>query len=189
MVSPTPIDQQQPSPTQQQPSAHQQFLPTERGRVMIFIDGNNLFFTQQYMNLDMDYLKLVEVLVGSAKLVRVMFYAGVDTQSSQSSNWQYFMRRKGFKMVTKPLMTLPDGSKKANCDVEMAVDMVMMQDAFDTAIVLSGDSDLTYAVQRLSSEGKQVEIVGSRQNTSIALTDAADRFVDLEGLRHQIAKR
>ncbi len=189
MVSPTPIDQQQPSPTQQQPSAQQQFLPTERGRVMIFIDGNNLFFTQQYMNLDMDYLKLVEVLVGSAKLIRVMFYAGVDTQSTQSSNWQYFMRRKGFKMFTKPLVTNPDGSKKANCDVELAVDLVMMQYAFDTAIILSGDGDLTYAVQRLSSAGKQVEIAGSRQNTSITLTDAADRFIDLESIRHQIAKR
>ena len=38
------------------------------------------------------------------------------------------------------------GSKKANLDVEIAVDMMALVGAYDTAVLVSGDGDLAYAV-------------------------------------------
>lgn len=163
-------------------------IRTERGRLMIFVDGSNLFYTAQMLGIEIDYLKLVDSLVNKDKLIRAYFYAGIDLDNALSIGWQFFMKRSGFKMVTKPLQTLPDGSKKANCDVEMAVDMVTMLDSFDTAIVITGDGDLTYAIQYLVNHGKQVELVGSKMNTKDTLIQAADRFVELECLKTLITK-
>jgi uncharacterized LabA/DUF88 family protein len=163
-------------------------LKTERGKIMIFIDGSNLFYTAQMMGIEMDYIRLVEQLILNNKLVRAYFYAGIDNVNTQSLNWQYFMRRTGFKMVTKQLQCFSDGNRKANCDVEIAVDMINLADSFDTAILVTGDGDLTYAVQTLVNKGKQVEIVGHRSNTNDTLINACDRFIDLENIREFITK-
>jgi uncharacterized LabA/DUF88 family protein len=170
------------------PKKQNEFIKTDRGKIMIFIDGSNLFYTAQMMGIEIDYLKLTETLVGRDKLIRVNFYAGIDTENQLSAGWQYFMKRSGFKMITKPLQCFADGNRKANCDVEMAVDMINLANSFDTAILVSGDGDLTYAVQTLVNKGKQVEVLGNKMNTNDGLIQACDRFIDLESIRYQITK-
>lgn len=170
------------------PKKQNEFIKTDRGKIMIFIDGSNLFYTAQMMGIEIDYLKLTETLVGRDKLIRVNFYAGIDTENQLSAGWQYFMKRSGFKMITKPLQCFADGNRKANCDVEMAVDMINLAHSFDTAILVSGDGDLTYAVQTLVNKGKQVEVLGNKMNTNDGLIQACDRFIDLESIRYNITK-
>ena len=170
------------------PKKQNEFIKTDRGKIMIFIDGSNLFYTAQMMGIEIDYLKLTETLVARDKLIRVNFYAGIDTENQLSAGWQYFMKRSGFKMITKPLQCFADGNRKANCDVEMAVDMINLANSFDTAILVSGDGDLTYAVQTLVNKGKQVEVLGNKMNTNDGLIQACDRFIDLESIRYQITK-
>jgi uncharacterized LabA/DUF88 family protein len=164
------------------------FLKTDRGKIMIFIDGSNLFYTAQMMGIEIDYIKLVDTLVGKDSLVRACFYAGIDGDRSQAANWHFFMKRSGFRMIMKQLQTFADGNRKANCDVEMAVDMINLSDSFDTAVVCTGDGDLTYAINALMNRGKQVEVVGSKYNTNDSLINTCDRFIDLESLRHRIIK-
>jgi len=167
----------------------QQYIRTARGKIMIFIDGSNLLYTAQMMNMDVDYIRLVDVLVGDDPLVRVNFYAGIDNENQTAVGWHYFMKRTGFKMTTKQVVSYADGKQKANCDVEMAVDMINLADSFDTAIVVSGDGDLAYAASTLVNKGKQVEVYGNKFNTNDTLVSAADRFVDLESIRHLICKQ
>ena len=166
-------------------------LKTDRGRIMVFIDGSNLFYTAQMMGIGIDYIKLIDALIEpksvDEKLIRVNFYAGIDVESEASIKWEHFMRRTGFKMVTKHLVTYPDGTRKANCDVEMAVDMVTLTDKYDTAILITGDGDLTSAVKYCVSRGVQVHLVGHKQTTNDSLLSEADRFIDLELLRPHIA--
>lgn len=168
-------------------------LATDRGKIVIFIDGSNLFYTAGMMNLEIDYIKLVETLVEpkqtDEKLLRVYFYTGIDASSDNHVNWLYFMRRTGFKMVTKNLVVYPDGTKKANCDVEMAVDMVSLVGSYDTAILVTGDGDLTRAVEHLVNNGIQVHVCGHRSNTNEQLIKSADRFIDLETIKNKISLR
>ena len=167
----------------------QEFIRTKRGKLMVFIDGSNLLYTAQSMALDVDYLRLVDVLVGRDDLIRVNFYAGIDNDNQASVGWQTFMNRTGFRMVTKQVVSYSDGKQKANCDVEMAVDMINLSDSFDTAVLVTGDGDLTYAVNCLMNKGKQVEVYGARFNTAEKLINTADRFIDLESIRGMIQKK
>ena len=91
-----------------------------RGKVAIFIDGNNLFHAARFHNIDIDYNKLLRVLLGDGRLFRAFFYTGVDAGAERQQGFLLWMRRNGFRVVQKELKTFYDGSRKANLDVEIA---------------------------------------------------------------------
>jgi vacuolar-type H+-ATPase subunit F/Vma7 len=98
------------------------------------------------------------------------------------------MRRNGYRVVQKELKIFPDGTKKANLDVEIAVDMLGLCGKYETAILVSGDEDFAYAVNAVAYKGARVEVAGFRNNTSPKLIDVADRFIDLDSLIPYIVK-
>ena len=73
-------------------------------------------------------------------------------------------------------------------DVEMAVDMLMLGNYCDTLVLLSGTSDLNYAVDTLSYRGVKIELFSLRANTNEQLINLADRFVDLNDIKNLIRK-
>ncbi|MGA1476664.1 MAG: NYN domain-containing protein, partial [Prochlorothrix sp.] len=60
--------------------------------------------------------------------------------------------------------------------------------SYDTAVLVSGDGDLAYAVDAVSYRGVRVEVVSLRSMTSDSLINVADRYIDLEGIKDQIQK-
>jgi uncharacterized LabA/DUF88 family protein len=159
-----------------------------RGRVAIFIDGSNLFYAALQLGIEIDYTKLLVRLTGGSRLLRAFFYTGVDRTNEKQQGFLLWMRRNGYRVVAKDLVQLPDGSKKANLDVEIAVDMMCLVGAYDTAILVSGDGDLAYAVDAVSYRGVRVEVVSLRAMTSDVLINVADRYIDLDQIKEDIQK-
>lgn len=159
-----------------------------RGRVAIFIDGSNLFYAALQLGVEIDYTKLLNRLTGSSRLLRSFFYTGVDRANEKQQGFLLWMRRNGYRVITKDLVQLPDGSKKANLDVEIAVDMLSLVGSYDTAILVSGDGDLAYAVNAVSYKGVRVEVLSLRSMTSDSLINVADRYTDLEQIKEDIQK-
>ncbi len=159
-----------------------------RGRVAIFIDGSNLFYAALQLGIEIDYTKLLHRLVDNSRLLRAFFYTGVDRTNEKQQGFLLWMRRNGYRVVSKDLVQLPDGSKKANLDVEIAVDMMALAGSYDTAILVSGDGDLAYAVDAASYRGVRVEVVSLRSMTSDHLINVADRYIDLETIKEEIQK-
>lgn len=160
----------------------------DRGRVAIFIDGSNLFYAALQLGIEIDYTKLLHRLTDGSRLLRAFFYTGVDRTNEKQQGFLLWMRRNGYRVISKELVQLPDGSKKANLDVEIAVDMMALAGAYDTAILVSGDGDLAYAVDAASYRGVRVEVVSLRSMTSDHLINVADRYIDLESIRDDIQK-
>jgi uncharacterized LabA/DUF88 family protein len=159
-----------------------------RGRVAIFIDGSNLFYAALQLGVEIDYTKLLCRLTGGSRLLRSFFYTGVDRTNEKQQGFLLWMRRNGYRVIDKDLVQLPDGSKKANLDVEIAVDMMALVRFYDTAILVSGDGDLAYAVNAVSYQGARVEVVSLRSMTSDSLINVADRYIDLEQVKDDIKK-
>ncbi len=159
-----------------------------RGRVAIFIDGSNLFYAALQLGIEIDYSKLLYRLTGGSRLLRSFFYTGVDRTNEKQQGFLLWMRRNGYRVIAKDLVQLPDGSKKANLDVEIAVDMMALVKAYDTAILVSGDGDLAYAVDAVSYRGARVEVVSLRSMTSDSLINVADRYIDLDQIKEDIQK-
>lgn len=159
-----------------------------RGRVAVFIDGNNLFHAARFHNLDIDYNKLLRVLLGDGRLLRAFFYTGVDAGAERQQGFLLWMRRNGFRVVQKELKTFFDGTRKANLDVEIAVDMLSLAGSYDTAVLVSGDEDFVYAVNAVAYKGCRVEVAGFRSNTAPHLIDVADFFIDLGEISDMVSK-
>ncbi|MEM1369859.1 MAG: NYN domain-containing protein, partial [Cyanobacteria bacterium P01_H01_bin.15] len=115
-------------------------------------------------------------------------YTGVDRSNEKQQGFLLWMRRNGYRVIAKDLIQLPDGSKKANLDVEIAVDMMSLVGSYDTAVLVSGDGDLAYAVDAVSYRGARVEVVSLRSMTSDSLINVADYYVDLEQIKGHIQK-
>ena len=159
-----------------------------RGRVAIFIDGSNLFYAALQLGIEIDYTKLLYRLTAGSRLLRAFFYTGVDRSNEKQQGFLLWMRRNGYRVIAKDLVQLPDGSKKANLDVEIAVDMLTLVRSYDTGILVSGDGDLAYAVDAVSYQGARIEVVSLRSMTSDQLINVADRYIDLENIKDDIKK-
>ncbi|UIE36162.1 LabA-like NYN domain-containing protein [Leptodesmis sichuanensis] len=157
-------------------------------RVIVFIDGSNLFYAALNLGIEIDYTRLLQCLVRNRKLVRSYFYTGVDRTNEKQHGFLLWMSRNGYRVVSKELLQMPDGSKKANLDVEIAVDMLAMAGVYDTAVLVSGDGDLAYAANAVAYKGVQVEVVSLQSMTSDCLLQVADRYTDLASIQQAIAK-
>ena len=163
-------------------------LNRDFGKLGIFIDGNNLFHAARSISVEIDYAKLLGVLCKYGPVVRSFFYTGVDENASKQQGFLLWMKRNGYKVIQKELKVFPDGSKKANLDIEIVVDMLSLSEVVDTIVFVSGDEDFAYALDFLAKRGKQIMLAGFRVNTSPVLMDVADYFLDLEMYIDEIIK-
>jgi uncharacterized LabA/DUF88 family protein len=157
-------------------------------RVVVFIDGSNLFYAAHHLNIEIDYFRLLQYLVKGRNLVRAYFYTGVDRTNEKQQGFLLWMSRHGYRIVSKDLAQMPDGTRKANLDVEIAIDMVSMAGTYDTAVLVSGDGDLAYAVNAIAYKGARVEVVSLHSMTSDSLLNVADCYVDLTSIQSEICK-
>ena len=157
-------------------------------RIAIFIDGSNLFYAASHLNIEVDYRRLLTTLVGDRRLLRAYFYTGVDPLNEKQRGFLLWLNRHGHRVISKELTTMPDGSRKANMHVEMAVDMMRISDHCSTITLLGGDGNLTYALDALSRKGISIEVVSLQSMTSDSLIDIADSYVDLADLRDDIKR-
>ncbi len=169
-------------------SQHQSSPLHRQHRIAILIDGASLFYAALQLQIEIDYLKLLAYLRDDRPLLRAYFYTGIDRANERQQGFLLWMRRNGYRVFTKDLINLPDGSRKANMDVEMAVDMLMLGNYCDTLVLLSGTGDLNYAVDTLSYRGVKIELFSLRANTNEQLINLADRFIDLNDIKDLIRK-
>jgi uncharacterized LabA/DUF88 family protein len=159
-----------------------------RGRVAIFIDGLNLFHTALQLGIEIDYVKLLCHLTNGSRLLRAFFYTSVDISNEKQQGFLLWMRRNGYRVVAKDIMQPAENFKKSNLNVEIAVDMLTLAPYYDTAVLVSGDGDLAYAVDAVSRMGVRVEVVSLQTSTSESLIDVADCFIDLDSIKAHIQK-
>lgn len=160
----------------------------DRGRTAIFIDGSHVFYAALQLDIELDYTQLLSTLTKDSQLLRAFFYTGVDSTNEKQQGFLLWMRRNGYRVVTKELLPMPDGSKKINLEVEMTVDMLTLASHYDTAVVVSGNGNLAYAIDAVSKQGVRIEVVGLKSMTSDSLINVADTYLDLATLRTNIQK-
>ena len=157
-------------------------------RIAILIDGASLFYAALQLQIEIDYLRLLSHLTTNRQLLRAYFYTGHDRTNDRQQGFLLWLRRNGYRVITKDLATGPDGSRRASLDVEIAIDMLTLGTYCDTLILISGTGDLSHAINALSYQGVRIEIISLRSSTSDHLINLADRFIDLAEIQDYIRK-
>jgi uncharacterized LabA/DUF88 family protein len=157
-------------------------------RVMVFIDGSNLHWgmksynEENRVNLRIDYTKFIPLLAKDRSVVRTIYYCSKPVPPTGSSQVRFFdyLRSIGIQVFDKPLKTRTDSTGavryvEKGVDVALATDLIGMawENAYDVAIIVSGDADYAGAVGKVMSKGKNVEVASFRKSLSKELKDSA----------------
>ncbi len=160
-------------------------LPNQTDRVAVFFDMSNLYFVARDLGVRIDYSRLLEFLVAGRRLVCAYAYVTLASEESSAVPFLTWLRRNGFRVVTRTLRRAGDGTLRGDLDLELAVDVLLQAPHVDVVVLVTGDGDYCYLVETVQRLGRRVEIASAPRNTAVELMELADYYVDLEAnLRH-----
>ena len=162
-----------------------------KGRVAVFIDAANIFYSQRTLKWHIDYEKLASYLRNTLNLIGIFYYTGHVGSLEKQQKFLKKLISLGYHVTSKEIKFIRvSGSTdipKGNLDVELALDAYRMRDEFDTIILFSGDSDFAYLLEMLKQGGKNTIVVSMRGHISRELLERA-KYIDLPKLRSVIEK-
>lgn len=160
-------------------------------RVGILIDVQNLYHSAKNIYQGrVNYRELIKHLSRGRKLIRAIAYAVKSDTSAGESQFFEALEKAGLELKIKDLHIYPDGTKKADWDVGMAIDAVLISNFVDVIILVTGDGDFLPLVNYLKwGKGVVVEVVAFGKTASLKIQDAADKFINLELIPKIILKK
>jgi uncharacterized LabA/DUF88 family protein len=150
--------------------------------VGVFVDVSNLFYSAKSAGVEVNYCKLLEYAVAGRDLIRACAYTGVDPDNPNQRRFIDFLRANGYKVVCKDIHKYEGGRIKANLDIEMAVDIMLLSENLDVVVIVSGDGDFVRLVQAVQLKGVRCEVISFGISTSNELIEAADSFTEIGSL-------
>jgi uncharacterized LabA/DUF88 family protein len=163
-------------------------------RVMIFIDGSNLYHSLKgfFKRTDIDIGKLAGKMLDKRRLVRLYYYnakVGLKEEPERYRNQQAFFAsvnaipyselRLG-RLVYHNWPNSPPYEK--GVDIQLATDMIThsFKNNYDVAVLVAGDNDFVGAIQSVKDNGKNVEVaLFGKERTSYRLRMVADRVITI----------
>jgi len=140
-------------------------------RVGVFCDDSNLYHAYKKSGWRIDFEKFRKFLEAYCDLKFVNYYVAIPNKTDKVfDGTERFLQKLSPSVLLKKkrMKYIPESEKmikKADVDMEIALDVVRMIDQLDTVIILSGDSDFlelkNYVVY---DKGKQIMFVGYEEN-------------------------
>lgn len=174
----------------------------QKERVMIFIDGSNLYYSLKDLGVNkIGFQNLLKLLVKGKFIVSTYYYnAPLDISINQKKYWE---QQKFFDMLRK----LPDFNvvlcrmrkhrkdgkfifDVKGDDVYLAVDLVSgaYENLYDIAIIVSGDEDFVPAIQKAQKLGKKVVNAYFKSTSSNYLKHTCDESFCIDNIINEIKK-
>lgn len=159
----------------------------------MFIDAENLFYSQRTLGWKISYEKLIIYFKKECgDDVKCFVYSGRDENNTKQSKFFDMLEINGYIVRTKVVKKIRshDGIYrwKSNLDIELAFEMVDTKDKYDTAILISGDSDFSTPIDRIKQAGKQIIVISTRGHIAKELLIRA-KFVDLRKIKGGINQK
>uniref|UniRef100_A0A7C4R5V9 NYN domain-containing protein n=1 Tax=candidate division CPR3 bacterium TaxID=2268181 RepID=A0A7C4R5V9_UNCC3 len=161
-------------------------IKNKEQRVAVFVDVQNMYYTARHLyQSKVNFGAILKEAVVDRKLIRAIAYA-VKAQMPEEGSFFDALQKSGFEVKTKDLQVFIDGTKKADWDVGIAMDIIKMAPGIDSVILVSGDGDYIPLVEYLQNHGKSVEIVSFGRSSSQNLINKSDDFLDLDKITKKI---
>jgi uncharacterized LabA/DUF88 family protein len=161
-------------------------------RVVLLIDGANLYAAAKALAFDIDYRKLLDEFRKRGRFIRASYYTALVENDDFSPirplvDWLDY---NGYSLVTKPAKEYTDATRrrryKGDMDVEIAVDFLESAAFADHIFLFSGDGDFLAAIEAAQRRGARVTVVSTIKSNPPMVSDdvrrAADNFLDLAEL-------
>ena len=181
------------------------------GRMMVFVDGENIVFRYQQMlaeGREPDERVVHEpdtyvwmpgcVRPGLNQVIRATYYTYVSGSEERSKEVSQKIKEMEFNQYSVPGQNAPSrllrnlhpcvfrkikGKKAKGVDIQMTVDILtnVYQNNLDTVYLISGDGDYRPVIQEAMRFGKQVVVAAFSSGLNEELRYIADQFVNIDG--------
>lgn len=160
--------------------------------VYVFIDAENLFYSQRTLGWLISYEKLMTYFKKECgSKTKVFVYTGIDENSLSQRKFLDMLSSKGFIVRTREVKKYlkSDGMYKwkNNLDMELAFEMVETKDKYNTAILISGDGDFSVPIIRIKKSGKRILVMSTRGHVSKELLELS-KYIDLRKLKNEFMR-
>jgi uncharacterized LabA/DUF88 family protein len=149
-------------------------------KTLVLIDGANLYYAAQTKKLRLDFTQIINFFQKNTELLECIYYTAFNPEDEKQLTFIKNLENVGYKVVSKPLKTFKDDSKKGNLDVEIVVDAITKMQDYEYLVLISGDGDFNYLVSKLDENGKKVAVLGVGGSMSFELHQNADYYFFLE---------
>jgi len=154
-------------------------------RVGVYVDVANMYFNGG-RRMQYDMLREFACRDGAEPL-RLNAYVSYDAERAYEDHlyrdginkFHSKLQDFGYKVIRKEVKWYQDEDKryrKANADLDLAVDVLLQAQNLDRILIATGDGDFVRVVRALQNSGCRVEIV-ALDNTSAELRHEADMFM------------
>ena len=163
-----------------------------KGRVYVFVDAANIFYTQRTLGWRISYERLRHYFKNECgkNSGKMFVYTATDSDRPQQKKFLDILGINGYIVRTKEVkrirITKGVYEWKGDFDVELTMDVMDNIKEFDTAVLLSGDSDFAPIVRRMKENGKTVVIMSAKDHVSWELIKLSDKYINLKKLRNEI---
>lgn len=149
-------------------------------RVAVLIDVQNMYYSARNLyNAKVNFGNIVEDGAAGRQLTRAIAYV-VKTKTGEEKPFFEALSKVGIETKEKELQIFFGGAKKADWDVGLAIDAIILGDKVDSIILVSGDGDFVPLIQYLKMvKAVQVEVMAFKETTSAKIVEMADVFTDL----------
>lgn len=146
----------------------------------IFIDGANLYYALRAERIlpdrELDFTRFANFLCQEhhLDLLRTYYYnIRVDEEDPRAPFYHYLS---SIPFMDVRTMESHQENREKGLDVMLATDLLWgaWSNLYDTAILISGDADFSYAVRKVKDTGKRVIVAQFNRTMASSLREAAD---------------
>ncbi len=155
-------------------------IKNKNQRIIVLIDVQNLYHSAKNLyGARVNFKNLLLEAISGRNLIRAVGYVAKSDEPGEASFFDA-LEKAGIETRIKDLQVYPDGTKKGDWDVGLAVDAMRLSSKADAIVIISGDGDFIPLVEYLKALGNQVEVMGFGRTTSATLKEIASEFFDLD---------
>ncbi|MEK9174831.1 MAG: NYN domain-containing protein [Patescibacteria group bacterium] len=163
-------------------------------KVAIYVDGSNFYHYLKDKEIGFpkgakfDFKLFADFLSGSRRCVSKRYYTGIFRNVDNSSKSLELVRGQqkflseiekiGFVIKRGRIMYDSGKTREKGTDVKIATDLIVgaVDDLYDTAVLVSSDTDLIPAIQYIKYKKKKLEYVGFSHAPSLGIQKHANMF-------------
>lgn len=144
-----------------------------------FIDSQNLYLAIKELGWKLDYKKFRIYLKEKHNVSKAFMFLGF---LSENQMLYRFLQETGFILIFRPILEKNGKPIKGNCDVDLALHVLLNIKDYSKAVIVTGDGDFCMIVKHLKENDKLSTVLApSHNNCSVLLRKAAGSniaFVD-----------
>ncbi len=161
-------------------------------KVMIFIDGSNVYRSCRDLDFKISYTKFLSILRKDRNVIRTYYYSGIKSKNQNEGKFFKMLKGLGVEIKTKLLKkrnvtcrscgTVAETYIEKGIDASLSTDLLWhaFQKSYDIGIIVSADADFIPPIERVRDLGRRVELWAFKHTLGNELKNKADtvNFID-----------